>query len=131
MAENHSACKYPVLRVYTTCNAIKMALSAKQVDSVFKAGCGVCNLQSDGTASAILPVPVGVKVSLPFKVKMRCRFIIRNDGVLTEDWLKFQSFRLVKKAELNSQAVWECYNVRLTEFQFTRPAWGATGFAAI
>lgn len=42
--------------------------------------------------------------------KERC-----NDGVLTEDRLRFQSFRLVKKAELNSQAVWECYNVRLTE----------------
>lgn len=114
MPENHSACKYPVLRVYTTCNAIKMALSAKQVDSVFKAGCGVSNLKPDGTASAILPVPVGVKVSLPFRVKMRGSFV-GNDGVLTEDWLRFQSFRLVKKAELNSQAVWECYNVRLTE----------------
>jgi hypothetical protein len=114
MPENHSACKYPVLRVYTTCNAIKMALSAKQVDSVFKAGCGVSDLKPDGTASAILPVPVGVKVSLPFKVKMRCRFI-GNDGVLTEDWLKFQSFRLVKKAKLNFQAVWELYNARLTE----------------
>ena len=106
--------KFDVLRVYTTCNAIKMALSAKQVDSVFKAGCGVSNLQSDGTASAILPIPVGVKVSLPFKVRMRCRFI-GNDGVLTEDWLKFQSFKLLKKAELNAQAVWEVYNVRLTE----------------
>ena len=114
MPENHSACKYPVLCVYTTCNAIKMSLSAKQVDSVFKAGCGVCNLQSDGTASAILPIPVGVKVSLPFKVRMLCRFI-GNDGVLTEDWLRFQSFKLLKKAELNAQAVWEVYNVRLTE----------------
>ena len=114
MPENHSACKYRVLRVWTTCNAIKMALSAKQVDSVFKAGCGVCNLQSDGTASAILPIPVGDKVSLPFKVRMRCRFI-GNDGGLTEDWLKFQSFRLVAKATLNFQAVWELYNVRLTE----------------
>ena len=106
--------KLDVLRVYTTCNAIKMALSAKQVDSVFKAGCGVSNLQSDGTASAILPIPVGVKIGLPFKVKMCCRFI-DNDGVLTEDWLKFQSFKLLKKAELNFQAVWEVYNVRLTE----------------
>ena len=106
--------KLDVLRVYTTCNAIKMALSAKQVDSVFRAGCGVSNLQSDGTASAILPIPVGVKIGLPFKVRMRCRFI-GNDGVLTEDWLKFQSFRLLKKAELNAQAVWELYNVRLTE----------------
>ena len=39
-----------VLRVYTTCNAIKMSLSAKQVDSVFKAGCGVSDLKPDGTA---------------------------------------------------------------------------------
>jgi hypothetical protein len=106
--------KIDVLRVYTTCNAIKMALSAKQVDSVFKAGCGVSDLKPDGTASAILPVPVGVKVSLPFRVKMRGRFV-GNDGVLTEDWLKFQSFKLLKKAELNTQAVWEVYNVRLTE----------------
>lgn len=109
-----SAKRLDVLCVYTTGNAIKMALSAKQVDSVFKAGCGVCDLQSDGTASAILPIPVGVKVSLPFKVRMLCRFI-DNDGVLTEDWLKFQSFMLLKKAELNTQAVWELYNVRLTE----------------
>ena len=114
MPENHSAYKYPVLRVYTTCNAIKMALSAKQVDSVFKSGCGVSNLQSDGTASAILPIPVGVRISLPFKIRMRCRFV-GNDGVPTEDWLKFQSFRLLKKAELNTQAVWEVYNARLTE----------------
>ena len=91
-----------------------MALSAKQVDSVFKSGCGVSNLKPDGTASAILPIPVGIKVSLPFKVRMCCRFI-GNDGVLTEDWLKFQSFKLLKKAELNTQAVWEVYNVRLTE----------------
>ena len=106
--------KIPILRLYTNHNAIVMPLSAKQVDSVFKAGCGVSNLQSDGTASAILPIPVGIKVSLPFKVRMRCRFI-GNDGVLTEDWLKFQSFKLLKKAELNTQAVWEVYNVRLTE----------------
>ena len=102
------------MTVYTTVNTIKMDLSAKQVEQVFKKDCGVINLKPDGTASAILPIPVGIKVSLPFKVRMRCRFI-GNDGVLTEDWLKFQSFRLVKKAELNSQAVWECYNARLTE----------------
>lgn len=105
-----------MLRVYTTCNAIKMALSAKQVDSVFKAGCGVSNLQSDGTASAILPVPVGIRVSLPFSVRLCCRFI-DNDGVLTEDWIQFRSFKLLKKAELNTQAVWEVYNIRLTEVE--------------
>lgn len=103
-----------VLRVYTNRNAINMALSAKQVDSVFKAGCGVSNLKPDGTASAILPIPVGVKIGLPFKVKTRCRFI-GNDGVLTEDWLRFQSFKLLKKAGLNTRAVWEVYKVRLTE----------------
>jgi hypothetical protein len=93
--------KIDVLRVYTTCNAIKTSLSAKQVDSVFKAGCGVSDLKPDGTASAILSVPVGVKVSLPFKVRMR--------------GFEFQSFRLLKIAELNTQAVWECYNARVTE----------------
>lgn len=106
--------KIPILRLYTNHNAIVMPLSAKQVDSVFKAGCGVSNLKPDGTASAILPIPFGVKIGLPFKVKTRCRFI-GNDGVLTEDWLRFQSFKLLKKAGLNTRAVWEVYKVRLTE----------------
>lgn len=102
------------MTVCTTVNAIKMDLSAKQVEQVFKKGCGVSNLKPDGTASAILPIPVGVRIGFPFKIKMRCHFF-DSDGVITDDIVNFHSFRLVKKAGLNSQAVWELYNARVTE----------------
>ena len=103
-----------MLRVYTPRHVIKMALSAKQVDSVLKKGCSVGNLQSDGTASAILPIPVGVRIGFPFEIKMYCHFF-DSDGVLTEDIVNFHSFRLVKKADFNSHAIWELYNARLRE----------------
>lgn len=102
------------MTVYTTVNTIKMDLSAKQVEQVFKKGCGVINLKPDGTASAILPIPVGVRIGFHFKIKMWCHFF-DIDGVLTEDIVNFHSFRLVEKANLNSQAVWELYNARVRE----------------
>lgn len=113
MPETASACKWPVLRLYTSHNAINMPLSAKQVETVFKTGCGVSALKPDGTASAILPVPVGMKVSLPFPVTLKAQ-----RGLGTEaTWVvaRFQSFKLLSKAAVNRSALWECYNARMTE----------------
>jgi hypothetical protein len=105
--------KIPVLRLYTIRNAINMPLSAKQVETVFKAGCGVSALKPDGTASAILPVPVGTKVNLPFPVTLKGITVL--DGRVPEVRARFRSFKLIAKAAVNRSALWECYNARMTE----------------